>query len=153
MTDFERVSPDEAQKALDSIGEMEGAGRRRAVPGRGFGAGIAILIASMFAVYALDDPYPYIVFPIIALAIFMAKARETGGAHGRAFTSKRSIWGTVLFAVVLVSLFFASIYIRRAYDAAWVPLLTGLVVGIGVYIASLRERRAYLNKSEETQSK
>ena len=47
IDDIDNVSPDEAQEALESVVKMEGAGWRRAVPGRWFGAGVAVLIASL----------------------------------------------------------------------------------------------------------
>ena len=104
------VSPDEAQKALESVVKMEGAGWRRAVPDRWFGTGIAVLVASMFALYALQDPYPYIVFPIIGLALFIVFAREKRGAYGRDFPgTKANIWAMVLFTAVLLVIFFGSI--------------------------------------------
>lgn len=150
----DRVNPDEAQKALDAVVKMESAGWRRAIPDRWFGAGVAVLIASLFALYALQDPYPYIVFPIIGLALFIVSAREKSGAYGRDFPgTKANIWATVLFTVVLLVIFFGSIVIRRTFDAAWVPLVAGLVVGLMVFLASESERRAYLKKTNHGQAK
>ncbi|HFE63290.1 MAG TPA: hypothetical protein ENK14_02600, partial [Caldithrix sp.] len=71
MNDIDNLSPEEAKEALESVVNMESAGWRRAVPDRWFGAVVAVLIASLFALYALEDPYPYIVFPILGLAIFI----------------------------------------------------------------------------------
>ena len=147
--DNKDLSPHEAQQALESIGEMERAGWRRGVPDRWFGVGIAILIASLFALYALEDPYQYIPFPIIGLALFIIAAREKSGAYGRDFPNKApNIWALVLSCVVLLTIFFGSIIIRRAYDLAWVPLAAGLLVGLLVFLASESERRAYLKKSQ-----
>jgi len=142
------LSPDQAQDALEAVAKMEGAGWRRAVPDRWFGAGVALLIASLFALYALQDPYPYIVFPIIGLAVFIATAREKSGAYGREFPSTTAnVWMHVLFSAVLLIIFFGSIVIRRTFDAAWVPLVAGLLVGLIVFVASESERRAYLMKT------
>lgn len=52
--DIEKLSPEEAQQALEYVVKMEDSGWRRAVPDRWFGAGVAILIGSLFAVYALQ---------------------------------------------------------------------------------------------------
>jgi hypothetical protein len=48
---------------------------------------------------------------------------------------------------VLLVIFFGSIVIRRTYDAAWVSVVAGMLVGLIVFLASKRERRAYLAKA------
>ncbi len=146
---IDKVSPDEAQQALESVVKMEGAGWRRAVPDRCFGAGVAALIASLFALYALEDPYPYIVFPIVGMAVFITAAREKSGAYGRDFPStKVNVWVFVLFVAAMLIVFFGSIVIRRMYDAAWVSLVAGLLVGVIVFLISESERRAYLARTD-----
>ena len=149
IDDLDNVSPAEAQEALESVVKMERAGWRRAVPDRWFGAGVAVLIASLYCLYALEDPYPYIVFPIIGLAVFITTARDKSGAYGREFPStKANAWAMVLFVAVMLIVFFGSIVIRRTYDAVWVPLVAGLLVGLMVFLASESERRAYLTKTD-----
>lgn len=154
MNENNKISPDQAKQALKSAAELESAGWRRAVPDRWFGAGVAILIASMFAVYALKNPYPYMLFPILGLAIFIAAAREKSGAFGREFpSSKSSLAARLLVVITLLVVFFGSIYLRRAYDAAWISLLAGLLVGLFIFLASENERRAYLAKSDQAGGK
>ena len=149
IDDIDNVSPGEAQEALGSVVKMGRAGWRRAVPDRWFGTGVAVLIASLYSLYALEDPYPYIVFPIIGLAVFITTARDKSGAYGREFPStKANAWAMVLFVVVMLIVFFGSIVIRRTYDAVWVPLVAGLLVGLMVFLASESERRAYLTKTD-----
>ena len=149
IDDIDNVSPGEAQEALESVVKMERAGWRRAVPDRWFGAGVAVLIASLYSLYALEDPYPYIVFPIIGLAVLITTARDKSGAYGREFPStKANAWAMVLFVVVMLIVFFGSLVIRRTYDAVWVPLVAGLLVGLMVFLASESERRAYLTKTD-----
>ena len=148
---IDNVSPDEAEKALESVVTMKDAGWRRAVPDRWFGAGVAVLIASQFALYALEDPYPYIVFPIIGLVLFITTAREKSGAYGRDSTA--NVWATILFMAVLLIVFFGSIFIRRAFDAAWVSLVAGLLVGLMVFLVSESARRAHLAKDGQGESK
>lgn len=58
-----------------------------------------------------------------------------------------------LFAAVLLVVFFGSIVIRRTYDIAWVPLVAGLLVALFVFLASERERRAYLAKGARGEPK
>ena len=115
---------------------------------------MAFFIASLFALYAIEDPYPYIEFPIIGLAVFITASREKIGAYGRDFpgtTANR--WAMVVFAPVMISVFFGSIYIRRAFDASWVPIVVGLLVGLFVFMASENERRSYIAKARREQVK
>lgn len=151
---LDKPSPGEAREALDSVAKMESAGWRRAVPDRWFGAVISLLIASIFALYALPNPHQYISFPIVALALIIPLTREKRGAYGRDFPSKKTNkWALPLFIAFLLIVFFGSIFIRRAYDAAWVPLLAGLMVGLIVFFASENERRAYLKKTGQGENK
>jgi len=154
MNENDNISPVEAQQALESVEKLETAGWRRAVPARWFGAGVSILVGSLFAVYALEDPSSYIVYPILGLVIFLAVSREKAGAYGRNFAKAgRSLVASVLFAVVLLIIFFGSVYMRRAFDAAWVSLVAGLLVGLFIFIASENERRAYLAKTKQGEAK
>jgi hypothetical protein len=142
------VTPVAAREALDSVVRMEGSAWRRAVPPRWFGAGVALLVGSLFALYALEEPYPYIVFPIIGLGVFIATVREKSGAYGRDIPTKTAAWVLVLCAAVLVVVFLGTVAVRRAYDAAWVPVAAGLLVGAFVFWASESERRYYRAKAE-----
>jgi hypothetical protein len=149
----DNLTPNQAKKALESVVKMEDAGWRRAVPGRWFGAGVAILIASMFALYALENPYPYIVFPIIGLPLFITTAREKSGAYGRDAPNTANVWAIVLFLIVLLIVFFGSIFIRRAYDAAWVSLVAGVLVGLVVFLTIESARRVHLAKVDQVENK
>jgi len=154
MNENSNPTSDEAKEALASIKTMESAGYRRAVPERWFGAGIATLIGSMFGIYALEDPYPYIVFPIIGLGLLIVATREKVGAYAREFpAAKPSKWILVLFGVAMISVFFGTIFIRRAYDLYWVPIVVGLIVGLVVFLLSESERRSYLAKAGGEQAK
>jgi hypothetical protein len=51
INENKNLAPGEARDALESAAKMEGAGWRRAVSGRWFGAGIPMLIGSMFAIF------------------------------------------------------------------------------------------------------
>jgi hypothetical protein len=154
MVENNDPTSEEAREALDSIKAMESAGYRRAVPQRWFGAGVAFFIASLFALYALEDPYPYIVFPLIGMGVFIVAAREKVGAYGRDFPSpKANRWGLAVFAIVMVLMFFGTVVIRRTYDAAWVPVAVGIFVGLVVFLVSESERRSYLAKAGEEQAK
>jgi hypothetical protein len=42
----------------------------------------------------------------------------------------------------LVTLFFGGIYVRRAFDLAWVPIVTGVVAGSALLLLSEHERRS-----------
>ena len=139
----------EAAEALEIAAEMERAGNRRAAPQRWFGAGVAGLVFCQFGLYALQDPYPYIVFPILGIGLLMAGFRETAGAYGRDFTgTSANILGLIVFTAVMVSIFFGSIYLRRAYDLFWVPVVVGLLAGLIIFWLSEIERRTYLRKAD-----
>jgi len=154
VNEFNNPTEREAKEALASIETMESAGYRRAVHERWFGVGIAVLIASMFAIYALKDPYPYIVFPIIGLGLLIAAAREKAGAYARDFpATKANRWALVLLGAAMVLVFFGSIFVRRAYDLYWVPIIVGLLVGLAVFWLSESERRSYLAKAGGGQAK
>ncbi len=82
------------------------------------------------------------------MATLIASSREKLGAYGRDFPdSKANKWVLVLIVAVLLVVFFGSIVIRRTYDAAWVSVVTGSLVGLTVFLASERERRAYIAKA------
>ena len=147
VDEIHNVTTDQAQGALDSVSRMERAGWRRAAPPRWFGAGVAFFTACLFAIYALENPYPYIVFPFVGLAVFIAIGREKVGAYGRDFpTTTASIWAFVAFMFVMVVIFFGAVVVRRAYDAAWAPVAVGVLVGLCLYLANEKERRHYLTK-------
>jgi hypothetical protein len=141
----DRPSRNEAQAALGTVSALAEAGRNRAAPTRWFGAGVALLIASLFALYALDDPYPYIVLPIIGLAVFITAMREAGSAYGRDFVaSKAYLLGFVALSAILVAVLIGSIAIRRTFDMAWVPIVAGLGVGLVLFLVNESARRALL---------
>lgn len=154
MDESKNISGEEAHDALDSIKAMESAGYRRAVPRRLLGVGVAFFIACLFALYALENPYPYIVFPIIGLAIFLIANREKVGAYGRDFPdTKSNKLALLVFAVVMITIFFGTVFVRRAYDLTWVPIVVGLLVGLVVFLISESERRSYLAKADGGQVK
>ncbi len=149
-----KMTRTEAQDALNAAKQMEASGWRRATPKKHVGAGVGALIGSMFAIYALPNPSAYIVFPILGLAIFIAATREKSGVQGRALPQeatqkKKNVFFGALALASLVALFFATIFIRRAYDLVWVPLLVGALVAIAVYVISQKERRAYIAKADK----
>ncbi|NIA26833.1 MAG: hypothetical protein GWP02_02175 [Desulfobulbaceae bacterium] len=153
MNETNKPTGQEAKEALASIETMESAGYRRAVPRRWFGAGVAFLVAGLFALYALEDPYPYIVFPIIGLGVLIAAARDKAGAYGRDFPgTKANRRAFVLVVVAMIVMFFGTVFVRRAYDLYWVPIIVGLLVGLVVFWLSESERRSYLARAGEEHS-
>ncbi len=145
MTDDNSVKPDEAQDALNTIDRMSVAGRKRAIPPRWYGIGIALIVAVGFALYAQQDPgdFPGI-FIALGVALFAAASRDKIGAMGRAVPDTRpAMWGLFGVSVFLMALFFGGIYFRRAYDLAWIPVVTGLIAGMTIFLLSESERRQY----------
>jgi hypothetical protein len=145
VTDDDSIRPDEAQDALNTIQKMKAAGRKRGVPPRWYGIGIALIVTIGFALYAQQDPgdFPGL-FIALGVALFAASSRDKIGAMGRAVPDTRAaMWGLFGVSVFLMALFFGGIYFRRAYDLAWIPVATGLIAGMTLFLLSESERRHY----------
>ncbi len=148
MTD-QNLKPDEAQVALDSIETMKSAGFRRAVPPRWLGAGLSLLIAIAFALYAMKDPgNTPALFITFGVVFFVGFGRGTTGVLERELPDTRTgMWALAGVCIFLFALFFGGIWVRRAYDIAWAPLVTGLIAGTTIFILSESERRYYLMRA------
>lgn len=145
----ENIKSDEAQDALDSVEKMTRSGFRRAIPPRWFGIGISLIVAIGFALYALEDPgsFPGL-FIALGIALFVGFSRERIGVFGKELPdTKAGVWAMVGICAFLIALFFGGIIVRRAYDIAWVPLVTGLIAGITIFLLSESERRFYFKKA------
>lgn len=148
-----KLSAQEAQAAVDAVADMQKASWRRAVPSRKYGISIALLIASLFALYALNDPYPYILVPILGLAVFIATSREKSGIYAQSqLTSKKNIAAFAVVIAFMLALFFGAILIRRTYDMAWVPIAAGILAGLIIFAGNESARRAFRTKANEKQS-
>ena len=53
----------------------------------------------------------------------------------------------IVLIIFLLALFFGGIYVRRAYELAWVPVVTGLVASLTLFLISEGERRYYLTRA------
>lgn len=151
MTTNDPIKADEAQAALDTVEKMSEAGRRRAIPPRLYSIGIPVIVAIGFGLYAQEDPgsTPGLVI-VLGTALSMASSRQKTGALGRADPAAR-IGTAALTALILflLTLFFGGIVIRRAYDLTWVPLVTGLIAGVTLFLLTEAERRRHLPKSND----
>ncbi len=151
MTDKKQVGSDEAKEALDSVDRMQSAGFRRALPPRWYGLGISLIVAVGFALYAQNDPgsFPGI-FIAVGIALFVGISREkSGGAIGKELPATHTgRWALAGVCIFLIALFFGGIFIRRSYDLFWVPLVTGSIAGITIYLLSCGERRYYLARGD-----
>lgn len=148
------IKSDEAQDALDSVGKLTSSGFRRAIPPRWYGVGISLIVAIGFALYALEDAgNTPALFIVLGIALFVGFSRERINVFGKELPdTKTGIWALAGICVFLFSLFFGGIFVRRAYDIAWVPLVTGLIAGITIYLLSESERRFYLRKADDGES-
>jgi hypothetical protein len=148
MTDA-NISSEEARDALDSVKVMQRSGFRRAVKPRWFGIGLALVVGFGFSLYVLEDPgnVPGLLI-CLAVVLFISIGQKETGASGRTFpgTIRAGLAMTVIIAFLL-ALFFGGIYVRRAYDLAWVPVVTGLIAGLTLFLISESERRYYLAKA------
>ena len=151
MADNNPIRTDEAQDALETVEQLRTAGLKRAVPPRLYALGISLLVAVGFGLYAQKDPgdIPALVV-VLGTALFVAAHREKTGVLGKAVPdTKPGIWTFVIVVVFLLALFFGGIFIRRAYDLTWVPLVTGLIAGTTIFLLSEIERRSYPTKADE----
>jgi hypothetical protein len=150
MTDKNAIRADEAQEALDTIEDMHTAGRKRAAPSSWYGIGISLIVAVGFALYAQKDPgsIPGLVIAL-GTALFVVSNRDKSGAVGKTIPDTRSgVWALAAVTVFLLTLFFGGIYVRRAFDLAWVPIATGLIAGVTLFLLSVSERRYYLGTAD-----
>ncbi|MGI9464622.1 MAG: hypothetical protein ACR2OM_11810 [Aestuariivirgaceae bacterium] len=137
-----------AEDTRGSPVNMRDTAGKRTPPSRWFGIGAGLLVASLIALYALPDPYPYIVFPIAGLGIFITAARAKSGAHKHALLAiKANMWASVPVVAMLFFVFFGSVVIRRTYDVYWVPIIAGLLVGLTMFLINESARRSYLARS------
>ena len=151
MTDKSSIRANEAQDALDAVNNMHNAGLRRAVPPRWYGIGVSLTVAVGFALYAQKDPgnIPALLI-VIGVVLLVAASRDRTGVVGKAIPDKRAgMWALVAVIAVLLVLFFGGIYVRRAYDIAWVPLVTGSIAGITIFLLSESERRRHLTTADD----
>lgn len=115
---------------------------------RWYGVGVAFYSASLFALYALDDPSHYIWMPILGLALLGARFHQKSKARmprGDVVKVNRGL--VALFIIVLLLMFFGSVFLRRAYDLVWVPIVAGLIVGAVLFLLARRERGLFFDRS------
>ncbi len=142
----DRIGPNEARDALVSIQGMAGAGRRRAIPPRWFGAAIALICGALVvAVTSMSSIY---VVPLIAaLALVFEYQRRSVGASLRAFPSNAAgIAALICLVVLFLLLVVGGRVLRDMFGLAWAPLATGAALAIVVFMLSVSERRAKLAK-------
>ena len=149
MVESDSVQTDEAREALEVVQNMRIAGLTRAVPPRWYGIGISLTVGIGFALYAQEDPGISVLVIVLGTVLFGASSREKIGVQGKAVPDTKSgRWALVAVSLFLVTLFFGGIFVRRAYDLAWVPLVTGLVAGVTIFLLTESERRHYLPKTD-----
>ena len=151
MTEDDSMQPEQAQGALDTVENMRTAGLKRAVAPRWYGIGISSIVAIGFGLYAQKDPgsTPALVIAL-GTALLVTASRNKIGVLGKSIPDTRSgIWGLVALVAFLIAMFFGGIIIRRSYDLAWVPVVTGLVAGGTLFLLSESERRHHLPKSDD----
>lgn len=148
MTD-QKLKPGEAEVALDSVDKMQRAGFGHASPPRWFGIGIALIVATGFALYALEDPgNSPALFMTLGMVLFIGASRQKMAVLGKNLPDTRTgMWALAGVSAFLLALFFGGIVIRRAFDIAWVPLLTGAIAGTTIYLLSESERRYNQSKA------
>lgn len=148
------IDKKEAREAISSVTKMHVAGLRRSNSPRWFGLGISLLSGSIFAIYALDNPYSLLPVIIIGLGLFIALGREKMGVFKEDFpTSKKQFLALAIFVGVLLVLFFGGIVIRRSFDLSWVPIITGFIAGAMIYLAHENARRNVRKEADLSEKK
>ena len=143
------ISSDEARDALDSVETLQRSGFRRAVKPRWFGLGLSLLVGIGFALYSLEDPgnLPGLLI-CLGVVLFISLGRTQTGVSGNTFPgTARGVLAMIVLIIFLLALFFGGIYVRRAYELAWVPVVTGLVASLTLFLISEGERRYYLTRA------
>lgn len=137
----------EADDALESVEKMTSVGYRRALKPRWHGAEI---VAIGFALYALENPGNSLgLFVALGLVLFLGSSRDKIGASGKELPDRKTgLWALAGICVLLLTLFFGGIIVRRAFDSAWMPLVTGLIAGITAFLLAESERRYYIDKAK-----
>ncbi|MGI9221784.1 MAG: hypothetical protein ACR2QS_12205 [Woeseiaceae bacterium] len=143
MTDEKTIGADEARESLDTIDTVQQASQRRAAAPRWYGIGVALIVATGFGLYAQTDPgnFPGL-FIVLGTVLMVGHFRDKTGVNTKsipdAAIGRWILLGVVLFLLVL---FFGGIYLRRALDLAWIPIVTGIVAGGFLLLLSESERR------------
>ena len=151
MTDQD-LKPDEAQAALDAIAEKQRAGFRHAAMPRWYSAGLAVIVAVGFSLYALEQPgnMPAL-FIVLGLALFIGASRNRIAVSGKELPDTGiGVLALVAVGALLLALFFGGIMARRAYDIAWLPVLTGCIAGATIFLLGESDRRYNLKRSADT---
>jgi len=154
MSDKESIDTSQARTALSAVEKMGKAGLKRALPPRWHDRGVALIVAVGFALYAQQSPGDFpALFIALGVVLFGAASRERIGAQSSWLPrSSSGKWALLGVSVFLVTLFFGGIYLRRAFDLAWVPLLTGAIAGATLWFLAENERRALTVDANRTSS-
>lgn len=141
--EVDRVRPDEARAALESVEEMKRAGARRGVPPRWVGTVVSLIAGGLIAAPAFDDGGLVTVFLILALGVVLSSQRGRAGAWtsefpGGPWKTAATVSGSILVFLALMSM---GIVLRDAFDLWWGPLVSGTVAVIVVFALSENERR------------
>lgn len=137
------ISADEARESLKTIDSAQAAGRKSAVMPPLYGICIAILVMVGFSLYAQESPgdLPGL-FVVLGAALAAAFFRNKTGVNARTLPDTTlGLWAFLGVALFLLVLFFGGIYLRRAYDIAWIPVASGLIAGATILWLSASERR------------
>ena len=143
MTPDSPVPADEAKEALSTIDAVQSASRKRSATPLWYGIGIALIMMIGFSLYSQEDPgdLPGL-FIVLGTALLVGYFNDKTGVNAKAIPDSAigilAFIGVVAFLLVL---FFGGIYVRRAFDLPWVPVVTGLIAGATILWLCANERR------------
>jgi hypothetical protein len=143
MTYDTPIPADEAKEALNTIDAVQSASKKRAATPLWYGIGIALIMMIGFSLYSQEDPgdFPGL-FIVLGTALLVGYFNGKTGINAKALPDTAigvlAFIGVVAFLLVL---FFGGIYVRRAFDLPWVPVVTGLIAGATILWLCTSERR------------
>ena len=143
MTPNSPIPAEEARDALDTIDAVQSASKKRAATPLWYGIGIALITTIGFSLYAQEDPgdFPGL-FIILGTVLLVGYFNDKTGVNAKA--SPNSAIGVLVFVGIvtfLLVLFFGGIYVRRAFDLPWGPVVTGITAGATILWLCASERR------------
>lgn len=143
MTQEAPIPADEAKEALNTIDAVQNASKKRAAPPLWYGIGIALVMTIGFSLYAQEDPgdIPGL-FIVLGTALLVGYFNGKTGVNANAMPSTAiGVFAFISVVAFLLVLFFGGIYLRRAFDLPWVPLVTGVTAGATILWLCASERR------------
>lgn len=150
MTAKNHIKSEEAQKALDSIRQMEQAGLKRILPASRWLAGaLALLIGTQIALLGagIRNYNTLIIVLIVIMVIAIFNNNRSSGVTERIVLPVRA---KILLMIGLILTYFSSIiagqFLKNTLGYDWAPFAIGVIVVLGFWALIMRNHRSYSSK-------